>query len=88
MGLETILGGSKRRNGLLDEVGFEWDTQEARWQEMFERLQKYHSQFGNANEPDLVSWVANQRVIFKQLSIAKGRVVCMVLYQLITTFTL
>jgi Helicase associated domain len=74
----NALGISKRRKDLLDEVGFEWDPLEANWQEMFERLQKYQSQFGNTNvpkghkkDPELASWVRMQRVRYQQQSISK-----------------
>jgi broad specificity polyphosphatase/5'/3'-nucleotidase SurE len=69
-----------RRKELLDEVGFEWDPMEARWQEMFERLCKYSSQFGNTNvpkghkkDPELASWVRMQRVHYRQQTISKER---------------
>ena len=73
----TNLRARKRRNHLsrdnirqLDAIGFnwDWDSKEARWQEMYGRLRDYVKRYGNCLVPakwekDLAlgAWVGNQR---------------------------
>lgn len=67
------------RDALLDEIGFEWDSDamERRWRESFEQLKEYHAKHGDADvpsrwkeDPRLASWVAFQRARRKQGELA------------------
>lgn len=72
-GQRTLLatgGLSAERKELLDNIGFLWTSQvtDHKWQEMYERLENYHAQHGDADVPNrwkndakLSSWVSQQR---------------------------
>jgi predicted helicase len=52
----------------LEEIGFDWNTDETAWEAMFLELQAYKSEHGNCNvpqrwpdNPQLARWVNNQR---------------------------
>ena len=50
----------------LDEIGFNWDPRESKWDEVFSELLKYKSEHGDVNVPDdwktgLGTWVGKQR---------------------------
>lgn len=58
------------RKELLDNIGFSWTSQviDHKWQEMYERLENYHAQHGDAdvphrwkNDAKLSAWVGRQR---------------------------
>lgn len=71
------------RKAKLDEIGFNWSSEllDFRWQEFFEQLRKYHTEYGNADVPDrwkenpvLAKWVARQRRSRKQEALSKERI--------------
>jgi hypothetical protein len=52
----------------LDEIGFEWNPIETRWEEMFQQLVAFKNEHGHTNVPqrspkyaELATWVRNQR---------------------------
>jgi hypothetical protein len=54
------------RRDALDSIGFEWDPNEADWQNMFQRLEAYKVKHGDCNvlrkcAYDLSTWVNTQR---------------------------
>eukprot|EP00429_Kryptoperidinium_foliaceum_P007691 CAMPEP_0176009660 /NCGR_PEP_ID=MMETSP0120_2-20121206/4364_1 /TAXON_ID=160619 /ORGANISM="Kryptoperidinium foliaceum, Strain CCMP 1326" /LENGTH=326 /DNA_ID=CAMNT_0017342461 /DNA_START=16 /DNA_END=996 /DNA_ORIENTATION=- len=66
-------GGSAKitpeRIARLEELGFEWDPQQAQWEKMFDRLVKYKEAEGHCKVPkgymkdiELANWVRNQRL--------------------------
>lgn len=68
--LHATGGLSAERKELLDSVGFSWTSQvtDHKWQEMYERLENYHAQHGDADVPNrwgndskLSAWVSQQR---------------------------
>lgn len=71
-GLYTNRGQGKitpERIDLLEKVGFEWDPQRGRWNEMYNRLCKYKERFHHVQVPkgykedsELANWVRNQRL--------------------------
>jgi len=63
------------RQEMLDEIGVNWSgsLSNAKWQEMYNQLKRYHSTHGNANVPDrfmdnpkLSMWVNAQRARYKK----------------------
>ena len=63
----------------LDDLGFIWDQVETAWNDAFENLQKYLSEFGNPHPPQgtlypddfkLGQWAQVQRTTFKQGALA------------------
>jgi superfamily II DNA or RNA helicase len=60
----------------LEEVGFEWDMLDAKWESMFQELLDYSEKHGNTNVPSdwptyLGTWVGLQRRAFKSLGRGK-----------------
>jgi len=57
---------TKRREELLNKIGFVWNTLDAAWEEMFNQLVKYKADHGDTIVPStagtLGKWVSNQRV--------------------------
>ena len=50
----TTIGGGKispERIAQLEAIGFEWDPQKAKWNEMFDRLQKFKAENGYCKVP-------------------------------------
>ena len=71
----------QRRIDLLDELGFEWDPSEAKWEQMFNELVKYKKEFGTANVsryckkvPRLGTWVSTQRARKKRGQLRSTRI--------------
>ncbi len=59
---------SKEKIERLEELGFAWNTIEARWEEMYQALVEYRKEHGDCNvprrypaAPELSTWVGNQR---------------------------
>jgi superfamily II DNA or RNA helicase len=74
---------SKDRIARLDEIGFNWSGQRAeqKWRQMYNSLKEYHSVHGDSNvpgrwseNPQLATWVSNQRVRRKKGRITEGEV--------------
>ncbi|MCH8839163.1 MAG: Helicase associated domain protein [Planctomycetes bacterium] len=64
---------SSERVERFEALGFVWDPNEARWEEMFAALQHYKAQQGDCNvprgweeDPQLVNWVTVQRRSYKK----------------------
>eukprot|EP00548_Thalassiothrix_antarctica_P007842 CAMPEP_0194136118 /NCGR_PEP_ID=MMETSP0152-20130528/6144_1 /TAXON_ID=1049557 /ORGANISM="Thalassiothrix antarctica, Strain L6-D1" /LENGTH=265 /DNA_ID=CAMNT_0038832633 /DNA_START=640 /DNA_END=1437 /DNA_ORIENTATION=+ len=63
---------TQTRIKMLDDIGFIWDSREARWQEILEELIEYKQKNGdcmvppnNSSNPHLASWVKQQRREYK-----------------------
>lgn len=72
---------SEDRIGRLDEVGFVWDPHESDWEAMFAVLSAYKAQHGHcrvparwSGNPELSSWVANQRSRRMQNDLSEERI--------------
>ena len=72
---------SRNRMGRLDEIGFEWDTRTAKWEEMFTGLVQFRERFkhcevpgGWEKDPRLSRWVLRQRQWRKQGRLASERI--------------
>jgi len=59
---------SPERTSRLNALGFIWDTDSARWEQMYRRLVAYKKQYGHCNVPGILKqdrslaiWVGNQR---------------------------
>jgi len=53
----------------LEDIGFEWDPQRAKWVEMYAKLKEFHAEHGHCKVPkgynrdtELANWVRNQRL--------------------------
>ena len=71
-----------QRIARLNSIGFEWDPQKARWDQMFQRLLKFKDDNGHCKVPkgyrkdrELANWVRNQRL--ERANILRGRKVRM-----------
>jgi hypothetical protein len=73
----------QKRIDILDEVGFEWNPLETRWNKMFERLCKYKLKNGDTNVParghekadlELFRWGYQQRNHYREKRLSKERV--------------
>lgn len=58
----------------MNSIGFVWDIKDTNWNEMFNKVKEYQSNFGNLNIPSvgeyskLYNWVSNQLSRFESLS--------------------
>jgi hypothetical protein len=68
------------RHDQLENLGFSWvtETNEIKWNEMYQRLKDYHTRHGDADVPNgwkddktLARWVSRQRQLCKKASITK-----------------
>jgi len=69
---------SPEKRARLDSIGFDWDPLESSWNQMFEQLKSFKSEYGHCNVPQkwkknkhLATWVAGQRYEKDRLSIQK-----------------
>ena len=69
---------TQERIGLLNKIGFEWDPNEAKWQEQYAKLKAFRDEHGHCNVPKgykadkkLGNWVINQRTEYKDLQAGK-----------------
>jgi hypothetical protein len=65
----------------LEDIGFEWDTLELQWEEMFVKLKEYKRKYGNCNVSlgwteniQLANWVNAQRVNYRITKLSDDRV--------------
>jgi superfamily II DNA or RNA helicase len=65
----------------LEQVGFEWDPQEADWERMFAVLIAYKQKHGNCGVPDeyklnkkLATWVGTQRQFYSRQQLSADRI--------------
>ncbi|WP_082192338.1 DEAD/DEAH box helicase [Chlamydia suis] len=65
----------------LEEIGFVWDVAEEAWEKNFLELQRFQEEHGHCKvprgypeNPQLASWVNNQRVDFKKGKLAEDRI--------------
>jgi len=73
---------SEKRLLLLNQIGFEWDPQEAQWAEMFDRLCKYQRAHNGSTrvprsypqDPELGVWLNTQRRAFKRKTLPQERI--------------
>ena len=53
----------------LDEIGFQWNKNDAAWASKFAELEAYKKQYGNCNSPAngtaFGNWISNQRALTK-----------------------
>ncbi|MDY4960476.1 MAG: Helicase associated domain protein, partial [Chlamydia suis] len=66
----------------LEEIGFVWDVLEEAWEENFLELQRFREEHGHCNvpnrypqNPQLASWVSNQRYAFKKGELSEDKIV-------------
>jgi hypothetical protein len=72
---------SDQRIALLNRVGFEWDPNDTKWNEMYERLLTYKVVNGSTRvlctydkDPSLGQWVLTQRALRKQRRLTMERI--------------
>jgi len=73
---------SEKRLLLLNQIGFEWDPQEAQWAEMFDRLCKYQRAHNGSTrvprsypqDPELGVWLNTQRRAYKRKTLPQERI--------------
>ncbi|WP_080126619.1 DEAD/DEAH box helicase [Chlamydia suis] len=72
---------SEDRIARLEELGFVWDVTEEAWEKNFLELQRFREEHGHCKVPEgypqnpqLASWVSNQRSDFKKGKLAEDRV--------------
>jgi hypothetical protein len=65
------------RRDLLNEIGFVWGLQDEWWQQSYEELQLFHTEYGHCNVPltelPLYQWVQRQRQLLKKGRMRKDR---------------
>lgn len=76
---------TKERIDRLEQLGFEWDPQQAQWEQMFEKLKAFWREKGHCGvpkgysvDPNLANWVRNQRLEFAHLQ--RGKTVSSLLF--------
>ncbi|WP_080132990.1 DEAD/DEAH box helicase [Chlamydia suis] len=72
---------SEGRIARLEEIGFVWDVTEEAWEKNFLELKRFQEEHGHCKvpqrypqNPDLGSWVSNQRVDFKEGKLSEDRI--------------
>lgn len=72
---------TQQRIDMLNSIGFVWDHEKDRWNDMFDRLCQYKSKNGNTNvpqiydkDPELGFWVNNQRIAYRQQRLSPERI--------------
>ena len=71
---------SQKRENILNEIDFVFDAQEAKWQDMYQKLKQYRDIHGDAmipttysDDPSLGSWVGRQRVLYNANQLERHR---------------
>lgn len=66
---------------LLNRLNFDWNPIETQWQEMYQELKEYYSQYGNCNVPlryeeksSLGRWVTKQRQDYKKGELSQDKI--------------
>ncbi|HDY67604.1 MAG TPA: hypothetical protein ENH85_07425, partial [Candidatus Scalindua sp.] len=72
---------SDERIKCLEEIGFEWDTLESQWEEMFVELKEYKDKHGDCNvslgwteNKQLAKWVSHQRGYYRDKKLSDERI--------------